>query len=357
VARFKVGLVRFVQPSRRVGLLCVVVLLWGCANPAPSAKGTRPADEASSVSPSTDPSATAQVVAQNRSPGLDGSANTIAFSGRMDSPDNGDIYTVGVDGRNVRRLTSSPANEYSQSWSPDGQQIVFRSAPSGEASEQGPSDIAVVTVADLKVTFLTHHAQLGNWSPAWSPTGEWIAYSSGGPNGDGLYLIRPDGSDAHRIVEGDAEYPAWSPDGRRLAFMSLGFPAGSSSDAYEIYGVGVDGGSVRRLTNLTGEDGWPAWSHDGTRIAYTRRTSERAEDKIHLMTAAGHDDHAVTDIKDDMSYGYPNWSPNDLFLAFSAYPQTESSTAVGGIFVMRPDGSGRLMVLADGVGPVWQPLP
>jgi TolB protein len=296
-------------------------------------------------------------VPQNASPGLDGSSNTIAFSGRIDSPSDGDIYTVRVDGSSLRRLTSSPANEYSPSWSPDGQRIVFRSAPSSEPSEQGPSDIAVVTLADLKVTYLTQNAQLGNWSPAWSPTGEWIAYFSGGPEGSGLYLVRPDGSGAHRILAGDAEYPAWSPDGRRLAFMSLGFPPGQSSNDYDIYSVDVDGGDMRRLTNLPGEDGWPDWSHDGTRIAYTRRTDEAAADQIHVMGAAGQEDHAITDIADELSYGYPNWSPTDVYLAFSAYPQREDSTAVGGIFVVRPDGSGRLMVLPDGVGPVWQPAP
>ena len=70
-----------------------------------------------------------------------------------------------------------------------------------------------------------------------------------------------------------------------------------------------------------------------------------------------HADHAITEITDGMSYGSPGWSPNDLYLAFSAYPQTEPPTAAGGMFVMRPDGSGRLLILPDGVGPVWQPAP
>jgi Tol biopolymer transport system component len=346
------GIRRSRQARRSAGLYCcVVVLLASCSTTAPSVS------QAPSVSPSAIRLPTDQPVPQNHSPGLDGSANTIAFSGRIDSPADGDIYTIGVDGSHLRRLTSSPANEYSPSWSPDGLQIVFRSAPSSKASEQGPSDIAVLTLADLRGTFLTHDARLGNWSPAWSPTGEWVAYYSGGPNGPGLYLIRPDGSENHQILAGDAEYPAWSPDGRRLVFMSLGFPAGSSSNDYDIYVVDVDGGNLQRLTKLTGEDGWPSWSNDGTRIGYTRRTNEDADDKIHVMSAAGEDDHAITDISDGFSYSSPSWSPRDLYLAFSAYPQTEGSTAVGGLFVMRPDGSERLMILPDGVGPTWQPAP
>lgn len=351
------GHVRSGQMPLLAGLLCVVLLMMGCANGEPSIRAAPSPSAASSISPSTTPNSAVESVQQNQAPGLDGTSNTIAFSARIDSPSDGDIYTIGVDGSNVRRLTSSIANEYSPSWSHNGQQIVFRSAPSAQASEQGPSDIAVVTLADLKVTYLTHDAQLGNWSPAWSPTGDWIAYYSGGPQGAGLYLIRPDGSETHQILAGDAEYPAWSPDGRRLVFMSLGFPPGPSSNDYDIYVVDVDSGNVQRLTNLSGEDGWPAWSHDGTRIAYTRRTDENAEDKIHVMNPEGRDDHAITDITDDLSYGTPSWSPTDLFLAFSAYPQTEFSTSVGGMFVIRPDGSGRLMILRDGVGPIWQPAP
>lgn len=345
------------KPLPPLGVVWVLALAAGCANPAPSAQAEPSVAPALSHSPSTTPGSTVELVPQNHSPALDGTANTIAFSGRIDSSTDGDIYAIGVDGRNLRRLTSSPANEYSPSWSPNGQQIVFRSAPSSQASEQGPSDIAFVTIADLTVTFLTHDARLGNWSPAWSPTGDWIAYFSGGPDGEGLYLIRPDGSETHRILAGDAEYPAWSPDGRRLVFMSLGFPPGPSSNAYDIYLVDVDGGNLRRLTELSGEDGWPAWSHDGTHIAYTRRVNEGGDDDVHVMTAEGQDDQTITDITDGMSYSYPSWSPHDVYLAFSAYPQTESSTAVGGMFVVRPDGSGRLMILADGVGPVWQPAP
>jgi Tol biopolymer transport system component len=335
-----------------VGLVCLAVVALACGGPTRSFAPTTHADKAS---PGAGPTTAAPD--QNRSPGLDGSSNIIAFSARLDSPADGDIYTVGVDGRDLSRLTSAPANEYSPSWSPDRRAIVFRSAPSAAAAQQGPSDIAIVTVADKVVTFLTHDASLGNWSPAWSPTGEWIAYYSGGAGRFGLYLIRPDGSDSHRILAGDAEYPTWSPDGRRLAFMSLGFPAGSSSDDYDIYVVDADGRNVQRLTTASGEDGWPAWSRDGTRIAFTRRTSQEQEDKIHVMTADGADDRLISDTNDGMSYGYPSWSPNDLYLAYSAYPQAASSSQTGGMFVIRPDGTGRLLILADGVGPVWRPVP
>jgi Tol biopolymer transport system component len=340
-------------------------LVVGCAHPAPSLSPAPSVSPGPSLSPSTSALPTNQQAPENQSPGLDGNANAIAFGARIGSPKvqpngtllfDGDLFTVGVEGSNLRRLTTSGGGKGSPSWSPEGRQIVFRWDPIGTSIETwNRSDIAIVTLADLVVTTLAHEA----WSPAWSPLGDWIAYyaaSDTAPDGFGLYLIRPDGSDNHQILAGDAEYPAWSPDGRRLAFMSLGFPAGSSSAAYEIYVVDVDGGNLQRLTNVTGEDGWPAWSHDGTRIAYTHMPTE-AESEIHVMATDGRDDQLITDPSDGLEEYSPNWSPNDLYLAYHAYSQDESPTIQSGLFVMRPDGSGRLLIRPDGFEPVWQPAP
>lgn len=349
---------RLGQFPRRVRFVLLSILLVGCAQPAPSVK-TAPFLEAS---PSL-PLRTAQPIQQNQSPGLDGSANTIAFGAQTGSPVtqpdgtilvDGDIFTVGVDGSNLRRLTSSGGGKASSSWSPDGRQIVFRWDPIGTSIETwNNSDIAIVTLADLKVTTLAHEA----WSPAWSPLGDWIAYYSAADQGSGLHLTRPDGSEDHQILAGDAEYPAWSPDGRRLAFMSLGFPAGQSSADYEIYVVDVDGGNLQQLTHRIGEDGWPAWSHDGTRIAYTSSMDYLTESEIHVMRADGQADQLITDPTDGLQKYAPSWSPHDLYLAYHAYPPTESSSIQGGLFVMHPDGSGRLMIRPDGFEPVWQPAP
>jgi Tol biopolymer transport system component len=341
------------------------MLVAGCAqHPVPTVESGPSIGTAPSLAPSMSPLlATAEPIQQNQSPGLDGSSNTIAFGARIGSPMeqpngtilfNNDIFTVGVDGSNLRRLTTSGGGKASYSWSPDGQRIVFRWDPTG--IDWNRSDIAIVRVADLTVTTLAHDA----WSPAWSPNGDWIAYcaaSNAAPDGSGLYLIRPDGSDNHQILAGDAQYPAWSPDDSRLAFMSLGDPPGTSSAAYDLYVVDVGGGNVRRLTNLAGEDGWPAWSHDGTRIAYQRMVPDEAKSEIHVMGADGQHDQLITDPNDDLEEYTPSWSPNDRYIAYYAYPQTDSSTAAGGIFVMLPDGSGRLLIRPDGYEPVWQPAP
>ena len=123
---------------------------------------------------------------------------------------------------------------------------------------------------------------------------------------------------------------------------------------YDLFVVDSDGKNMARLTTAAGEDGWPAWSHDGRRIAYEHKPSEQTSD-IHVMTADGVGDERVTDDSDDLSEYSPSWSANDLYLAYSADPDTTLDS--GGIFVCKPDGRGRLKILSDGSEPEWMPLP
>jgi TolB protein len=106
---------------------------------------------------------------------------------------------------------------------------------------------------------------------AWSPDGSTIAYArvrstSHSETGDepnwNLYVVGPDGSDPHELnmpgMMGIA--PAWSPDGRRLAFSSVEWQ-GDGSLIENIYTVNPDGSGLRQLTT-DGSSRWPVWTAD-----------------------------------------------------------------------------------------------
>ena len=108
----------------------------------------------------------------------------------------------------------------------------------------------------------------------------WIAYQWEPEHGQGLYLVRPDGSDAHEIateLPGDAFHPDWSPDGRRIALDV------ETGEGFEIWAVDADGTNaepvVRRSTDCAiscGDVAEPAWSPDGRRSRLSGTSSAQA---------------------------------------------------------------------------------
>jgi Tol biopolymer transport system component len=103
------------------------------------------------------------------------------------------------------------------------------------------------------------------------PGEELIAFSSNRDGDFELYVMRPDGSGLRQLTHNEErganqardESPSWSPDGKRIAFVSTRDHPGNPLSSYEIYVIDADGRNERRLTaNRLGEFG-PAWTNDG----------------------------------------------------------------------------------------------
>ena len=102
----------------------------------------------------------------------------------------------------------------------------------------------------------------------------WIAYQWDPDARQGIYLVRPDGTDAHELLPDatyDAFHPDWSPDGAQIAFDA------ATDEGNEIWVVNADGTDaaaiVPRSTDCAiscGDVALPAWSPDGSKIAFVR---------------------------------------------------------------------------------------
>lgn len=145
-------------------------------------------------------------------------------------------------------------------WSPDGQHIVFTApSPSGQSELLFISPVS----ADERTPIILEAASVSDIEPAWPPDGTWIAFSSNreGPPYE-LYLVRPDGTDVHRITAGPAAAyrPRWSPDGSTILFVSQ-----AASGPSTLATVPVGGGQARQLP-LVATSG--TFSPDGQSIAF-----------------------------------------------------------------------------------------
>lgn len=185
-------------------------------------------------------------IGQNFMPVFSPDGSRIAFMTNRDG--NPEIYVINRDGSNLTRLTNNPAIESTPTWSPSGTQIAFTSGRSGTPQ------IYVVNAdgSGLRRISTESYADRATWSPA--PYNE-IAFSARTGPGFDIKILSIATGETRQITfgEGTNESPAWSPNGRHLAFMST--RAGRS----QIFTVDRDGRNLRQLTR-EGNNTTPHWS-------------------------------------------------------------------------------------------------
>lgn len=175
---------------------------------------------------------------RNSTPVFSPDGKKIAFISTRDA-DKYQIYVMNADGSNVKRLTTDPSVAYyNPQWSPDGKRLVFY-AEKGDRKDQ----VWVMNAGDGSGQTLLTGGIGHNTSPAWSADGKRIIFTS---NRDGedkaIYTMKSDGSDIKRLVNVKSFCARYSPDGKKLAFISGSFPS------TEIFIADADGSSVEKIS-------------------------------------------------------------------------------------------------------------
>jgi Tol biopolymer transport system component/DNA-binding winged helix-turn-helix (wHTH) protein len=198
----------------------------------------------------------------------------VAFSWNGAKQDNWDIYVTWIGSSEVRRLTSDPAADTNPAWSPDGRQIAYQREQPDRTTIQL---VSVLGGVDRKVVDFPGADSIG-----WARDGHWLVVGRPGDEtgpARGIYLIPVEGGDPRPLIASAPSvadfHPAFSPDGRQLAYVSCSHAPAAGVGAWtrcEIHLVDVDGSRVisapRRLTSPLPFIASVSWARDGSAVIY-----------------------------------------------------------------------------------------
>ena len=218
------------------------------------------------------------------------------------------LFIMNSDGTASHQVGQVKTDCSGVSWGPGDQQIVFGGAPVGGNN----ATLWVVNVDGTGLRRLLRGAGANppGTHPVWSPNGRMIvfAWTAGSRNVDGLAAIRPDGSGLQALVKpsphhlNDFAYPAWSQDGKRLAFVHEHFL--SYTTTLEV--ANADGQHPHTLARWAlnpGEQGTPSWSPNGLSIVFWNICGRYA--CVSTIPSQGGRRHVLLRSK----YLEPSWGP------------------------------------------------
>jgi Tol biopolymer transport system component len=262
-------------------------------------------------------------------------AGRIVFaSERGSTHDNSEIYSVGVDGSRRRALSRHAAGPDSGAkWSPDGSRIAFWSERT--VGGQAARSLYLMRADGRAQRRLTPPDLVARdfATPSWSPDGTSLAFSADRGSRRGIWTIRSNGTRLRFLARGGFS-AVWSPRGDQIAFNAGGISV-----------VPAGGGRVRRLTRGPNDSG-PAWSPDGRMIAFVRSDANGTSQALNVVPSRGGGLRRIFGGRRGVTMGRdPQWSPSGMLLF----------EANGGVYVARVRDRAVRRLRRQGDWPSWSP--
>ena len=267
-----------------------------------------------------------------------------ASTNGFDITNQNDIFTMKADGSDVQLLTLKTDSHLYPSWSPDGKHIVYA------ANDLNKRDIYVIDADGKNLKNLTPNLTNSssgdpayNTQPAWSPDGKYIAFRSDATGHEEIYVMKADGSNMQQITNLQANlfYPAWSPDSKHIVFDS------DKQGAMGIYVVERSGANLQNLSQNQ-PDSSASWSPDGKKLVFM--SSDGGTQGLSVMDADG----SNRQVLQQGNITFPAWSPDGKQIA---YLLTAPNGSQSDLYIIQADSTQwvKIALNVGGSQPAWVP--
>jgi Tol biopolymer transport system component len=282
------------------------------------------------------------------------------------------LWVINADGTGARKLPHLERSEdINPDWSPDGSRIAFErcsetncelwtaNADGTGAKRLGPSCLR-----------RPEEACIDRGTPAWSPNGKQLAFGQGSKAVRGgvlessdIFVMNADGTSVRQVTHltagkpfaMDVNKPGWSPDGKQLVFEVQNLKTADPPNRRALFVVNVDRSGLRQLTDWSVNAGdHPDWSPDGKLILFRAVSAvERHSGNLYTIHPDGTGLRQLTRYPAPKTVLLGSFSPDGKWITFSRF----SDTPYPAIYVMRADGTGLRRVTPDSAtySPDWGP--
>lgn len=255
---------------------------------------------------------------ENTYPAWSPDGSKIVFESTRDGPD-ADIFVMNADGGGVVQLTRNDVSDSTPVFTPDGQFIVWASELDGNldifrmrADGSEPVNLTRHPGADGHPKPSPDGERIYFNSNRSSDPATFARGTMDREHNHEIYSMALDGSDVRRVTDlaGWDTYPAPSPDGRQLLWRRV-TPTGGKTESgrnSEVFWMNLETGEMKNLTSDQAFDGWPAWSPDGRRIAFASNRANVAFEGFDIYVANADGTNPVRVTFGDGDQGTGSWT-------------------------------------------------